>query len=327
MDFQLSGDQEALRDGFRSFCQGRIPVDQLRELEQDGGFDQELWGELAEMGVFNLRLPERLGGVGLGSADAVLVFAELGRCLAPGPLHWTHLAAGLVEGAAEGECVVGGLDRTQTSSEPILVEHLEALDALLVLRRSGVYHIEPSSLSVRPLETPLDPLTTVHHVASLPDGERLAGAEDALRLRLEGAALVSAQLFGIAESTQELATDYAKKREQFGRPIGSFQAIKHILADMFVRQEVARSAAYAAGATLDDPEVGDVGRAVASAKLVTGEAAMKNARACIQVHGGMGYTWEVPAHYYLKRTWVLENVFGTSEWNAERIAEGIAPEA
>jgi alkylation response protein AidB-like acyl-CoA dehydrogenase len=135
---------------------------------------------------------------------------------------------------------------------------------------------------------------------------------------------VVSQLLGIAEATLELANAYAKGREQFDRPIGGFQAVKHILADMFVRQEVARAAAYAAGATIDDPIVGDVGRAVASAKITCGEAAMKNSRACIQVHGGMGFTWEVPAHYYLKRTWVFESVFGTVEEHAESVAETLA---
>ena len=142
-------------------------------------------------------------------------------------------------------------------------------------------------------------------------------------MRLAGAALVSAQLLGIAEASHELAVEYAKGREQFGRAIGSFQAVKHILADMFVRLEVARAAVYAAGATLDDPGVGDVARAVASAKLVAGEAALRNARACIQVHGGMGYTWEVPAHYYLKRSWVLASVFGGGDEHAEDLARRV----
>ena len=142
---------------------------------------------------------------------------------------------------------------------------------------------------------------------------------------LPGAVLAAAMLFGIAEMSQELATEYAKGREQFGRPVGGFQAVKHMLADMFVRQELCRSIVYAAGATVDTPEVGSVPRAVAAAKLMAGEAAMKNARACIQVHGGMGYTWEVPAHYYLKRTWVLENVFGGVEDHADAMAEQIAP--
>jgi alkylation response protein AidB-like acyl-CoA dehydrogenase len=118
---------------------------------------------------------------------------------------------------------------------------------------------------------------------------------------------------GIAEATLELAVSYSKTREQFWRPIASFQALKHIMADMLVRKEVARAAVYAAGATFDDPSVGDFTRAVRSARLTASEAAVKNARACIQVHGGMGYTWEAAPHYYLKRTLVLDSMFGQIE--------------
>lgn len=326
MDFRLSEDQQALRDGVRSFCEGRVPLERLRELAQAPGLDRALQAELAEMGVFSLRLPESEGGVGLGGADAVLVFAELGRRLVPGPLAWTHLAAGLVDGAADGRAIAGGVDLFGPDADgPVLVEHLASLDALLVLRPDGVWRIDPRALApdAAPVATPLDPLTPLHHVARLPRGERLAGPEAAARLRREGALLVSAQQLGIAESTLELAVAYAKQREQFGRVIGAFQAVKHILADMFVRQEVARAAVYAAGATLDHPEVGDPERAVAAAKLVAGEAAHKNARACIQVHGGMGYTWEVPAHYFLKRALVLETCFGSGEEQAARVGERI----
>jgi len=319
MNFQLSEDQEALQQGVRSFCEGRVPFGQLAELERTQGFDPTLWGGLAEMGVFNLRVAERDEGVGLGSADAVLVFQELGRRLVPGPLIWSHLAAGLIKGAATGEVVVGGLDLMGAATAPVLVEHLESLAALLVLRPQGAYRVAPEELNAEAVAVPLDPLTPMHHVEMLPEGELIVGAEGARRLRLEGGALASAQLLGIAEATLELALDYAKTREQFGRAIGSFQAIKHMLADMFVRQESARAAVYAAGATLDDPEVGDVERAVSAAKINAGDAAMKNARSCIQIHGGMGYTWEVPAHYYLKRTWVLESVFGTVEEHSDRM--------
>ena len=324
MDFQLSDDQEALRAGVRSFCEGRVPVDQLAELERKSAFDRSLWGELAELGIFGLRLPEAKGGVGLGAAEAVLVFSELGRRLIPGPLIWSHLAAEIIDGAGDGDTVVGGLDQLGDRIEPVLVEHLENLDVLLVLRASGVYRLNPRDLSARPIGTPLDPLTPIHHVEDLPEGERVAGSEDALRMRTEGSALAAALMLGISEATLELAVDYAKKREQFGRVIGGFQAVKHILADMFVRQEVARAAVYAAGATMDHPVVGDVARAASVAKLNAGVAAMGNSRACIQVHGGMGYTWEVPAHYYLKRSWVLESVFGSVEEHELAISDTIA---
>jgi len=320
MDFRLTEDQEALRSGIRDFCDGRVGVDQLRELEGEASVDAGLWRELAEMGVFSLRQPESSGGVGLGMADAVVVFAELGRRLVPGPLVWTHLAAGIVDGAGAGEAVVGGIDATGGAGEPWLVEHLDRLDALLVLRDDGVWRLDPKQLAAKSAGQPLDPHTPLYLVESLPRGERVGDASAAVELRLEGAALVAAQMLGISEATLELANDYAKRREQFGRAIGSFQSIKHILADMFVRQQVARAAVYAAGATLDDPVVGDVARAVASAKIVAGEAALKNARACIQIHGGMGYTWEIPAHYYLKRAWVCENLFGSIEEHADHVA-------
>ena len=244
----------------------------------------------------------------------------------PGPLVWTHLCADRIEGAESGACVVGGIDLVTPDGAPIVIEYLSFLDVLIVLRPDGVYRLDPRSIESSPLERPLDPHTPVHHVASLPQGDRIGAADASASLRLQGAALTAALQFGIAEMTQELATEYAKGREQFGRPIGGFQAVKHILADMYVRQELARCAAYAAGATLDDPEVGSVARAVAAAKLVAGDAAMKNARACIQVHGGMGYTWEIPAHYYLKRSWVLENVFGTIDEQAERMAQHVVAE-
>ncbi len=323
MDFQLSEDQQALQEGIRAFVDGNYAFDRTPEIEKEP-LTREAWSELAEMGVFSLRQPEAEGGVGLGSVEAVVVFQELGRRLVPGPLVWSHLAAGLVDGAAGGEQIVGGLDLTRPSSDPLLVEYGDALDALLVLRPEGVFRVDPEALETKPVATPLDPLTPMQLAASLPEGDRLAGSDEAMRLRTEGAALASGLLLGIAESTLDYANEYAKTREQFNRPIGSFQAIKHFLADMYVRVGQARCVSYAAGATLDDPAIGDVVRAVASAKVVAGEAAMKNARSCVQIYGGMGYTWELPPHYYLKRTFVLEQAFGTVDEHAERIADHLA---
>jgi alkylation response protein AidB-like acyl-CoA dehydrogenase len=329
VDFRLDEHQEALKRSVRSFADARFSIERIRGMERAPRIDRALWSELAQLGVFNLRLPESAGGVGLGMQDAVLVFEELGRRVAPGPLIFSHLAADLVDGAAVGAVAVGGLDifsgpppseRSALAAPPILLEHLESVDALLLLAPDGVHRLDPSALSARRIETPLDPLTPVHLVESLPRGERIEGPERARRMYFEGVALSSAMLLGIAEVAQELAVEYAKMRVQFGRPIGSFQAIKHIAADMFVRQELARAAVYAAGATIDDPAVGDVARSVRAAKIVASEAAMKNARACIQIHGGMGYTWEVAAHYYLKRAFVLESQFGTSDQHADNLA-------
>lgn len=324
MDFRLTDDQVALRDGIRSYCDGQMPQERLGALAQAGGFDRALWSGLAEMGVFGLRAAESDGGVGLGMADAVLVFSELARRLVPGPLVWTHLAAGLVPGAASGDAIVGGVDLAGALAEPILVEHFGELDVLLVLREGRVERLDPRALKGEAIATPLDPLTPLHRVLDLPAGERIGGADLAVRLRLAGTALTAALALGVAEMSQELATAYAKQREQFGRAIAGFQSIKHMLADMFVRQEMARAAVWSAGATIDQAGVGDPERAVASAKVVAGDAAMKNARACIQVHGGMGYTWEMAPHYYLKRAWVLSTQFGTGEEHGETLAAMIS---
>ena len=324
MDFRLTDDQIALRDGIRAFCDGQMPQEKLGALATAGGFDRALWSGLAEMGVFGLRAAESEGGVGLGMADAVLMFSELARRLVPGPIVWTHLAAGLVPGAASGDAIVGGLDLAGALGEPYLVEHFAELDALLLLREDRVERLDPRALRSEAIATPLDPLTPLHRVLDLPAGDRIGGADLAARLRLEGTALTAALALGVAEMSQELATAYAKEREQFGRAIAGFQSVKHMLADMFVRQEMARSAVWSAGATIDQAGVGDPARAAASAKIVAGDAAMKNARACIQIHGGMGYTWEMSPHYYLKRAWVLSTCFGTSEEHEEALAAAIA---
>jgi alkylation response protein AidB-like acyl-CoA dehydrogenase len=315
VDFELTADQEALQDGVRKLCEGRFPMARVRALEQQGGVDRELWRALGDAGVFTLCVPEADGGVGLGHADAALVFEELGRALVPGPLVATHVAAGLVQGE-----VVGVVER---SRGVMTIEHLDALDVLVVIDDEGLWSIEPSALDAHPVADPLDPLTPLHSVDALARGTQVAGSEEAARWRQIGAARAAAQQLGIAVATTDLAVAYAKERQQFDRPIGSFQAVKHLLADMLVRAEVARAAVYAAGVTLDDPEIGDVPRAVATAKLMAGDAAVKNGKACVQVHGGMGFTWEVDAHLYLKRAWVLDTVFGSVDGHALALAEAL----
>lgn len=325
MDFRPSREQLELQRGIRVFCESRVSIEELRRIESEGGFDAGLWRGLAELGVFQVALTEERGGLGLGRADVALVFEELGRCLAPGPLLFTELAAGLIDGADAGEVVVGGLDFSVSSPQPCLISHWESLDCLLALRDDGVYAIKRAGLDAEPVQNPMDPLTPLHRVADLPQGDRLGDAALSRTLGLRGRALASALLLGIAGATLELAVAYAKEREQFGRTIGSFQSIKHMLADMFARLELARAAVYAAGATLDFPEVGDPERAACAASICAAESAMKNSRACIQIYGGMGYTWEMAAHYYLKRCWVLQSTFGGTEHWADRISEMLDP--
>ena len=315
MDLELGEDERALQDGLRSFLDGRFPMAAVRA--QADGLDRALWRELADTGVFGLRLPEADGGVGLGMTEAVLVFEELGRSLVAGPVLATHLAAALVTGAPSGDTVVGLIERP---ADVVLVEHLDALDVLLAIDDDGIWTIDPARLIAEPVARPLDPLTPLHRVVDLPQGERLAGADEASTWRRQGATLVAAMLLGMAARSTELAVAYAGEREQFGKPIGAFQAVKHLCADMLTRAEVARGVVYAAGVTLDGRGVDDVDRLVAAAKITAGDAAKGNAKACIQVHGGMGFTWEIDAHLFLKRAIVLDTVFGSVDDHCEAVA-------
>ena len=239
MDFELTADQESLQEGIRAFLDGRFPLDAVRAIEENGGrLDRARWGELAETGVFSLTGAEADGGLGLGVSEAALVFEELGRALVPGPLVATAIATAVIPGAATGEAVVGLVEPRQQIT---LVEHFDDLDVLLVLADDGVRRIDRSVLTTTQVERPLDALTPVRVVTgALPEGELIAGPDVARRARLEGLVLTSALQLGISLRTVELATAYAKEREQFGRVIGSFQAVKHLCADMLVRAEVAR---------------------------------------------------------------------------------------
>lgn len=319
MDFDLSEDQVALVEGFRQFLAGRFPIAVVRGLEAVGGVDRLRWRELAEAGVFGLPVRAERGGVGLGWADAVLAFEQLGRALVPGPLVATALAAALtpdgLAGAVDGTLIVGYVER----GDPLLVEYLDALDVLLVGDDDGLWRIEPRTLRAE-LVPALDPLTPVARVEWIPEGERIGDSGSVQAWRVRGAVLTAAFQLGVATGACDLAVAYAKHRRQFGRPIGAFQAVKHLCADMATRVEVARAIVYFAGVCLDDPDAGDPVRAASAARVLATTASEDNARDCVQVHGGMGYTWEVDAHLYAKRAYVLASMFGTLDDHEEILA-------
>jgi alkylation response protein AidB-like acyl-CoA dehydrogenase len=326
VDFELSEDEVALADGIRALCAGRFPLERLRAAEEgDGLLDTDGWGELAEAGVFSLQVPEAAGGVGLGMAAAAVVFEELGRALVPGPLLATHLAAGIIEGAADGKTVVGAVRRPAPTGAaalaPTLVGHLPSLGALVVVGEEALTAVDAAEVEGVRIERPLDPLTPLWRIDRLPEGRPIGGPEEAAAWRRARSVLGGAQLVGLATANLEMAVAYAQQREQFGKPIGSFQAVKHMCADMLVAAETARAAVHAAAVTIDQPDVGDGDRAAAGAGLLAAEAAIRNGKTSIQVHGGMGFTWEVPAHLYLMRARVLAEAIGPLDELAELVAE------
>jgi len=320
MNFDLDDDERALQQGIRELCRGRVTSERIRNAADTGGVDRGLFRELGEAGVFALTIPDEDGGLGLGATHAVVVFEELGRALVSGPIVATHLAATLgVEGAADGTTVVTSAQH----DSPTGVAHLDGCDRLVLVGGEHLQRVDADLVgeAAVPVNRPLDPLTPLHRVSALPDGDILGDADSVAEWRRRGQLLTSALLLGNALGSLELATLYAKQREQFGRPIGSFQAVKHVLADALTRAEVARAAVYAAACHLDDPDLGDVDAALAGAALLAADAAIKNGKTSIQVHGGMGFTWEVDAHLYLKRAMVLAAAIGGVAANEERMAE------
>jgi alkylation response protein AidB-like acyl-CoA dehydrogenase len=318
MDLQPTDDQLALIEMVTGFTSHRFPIDIVRSFGETNGFDRDRWTELAALGTFGLALPETEGGVGLDFIDAVLVHEALGKALVPGPLLAATLSAGLVDGVLDGSVLPAIVDIPHDG--PIIVEHFRSSDVLLMVHDDGV-RVAPSTLAVGiDVVHSTDPTTPVSILESVPAGEIIGGAELAVAWRRRGSLLASAQLSGNSTGSTDLAVAYAKDREQFGRPIGSFQGLKHLLADSWIRTEVARSSVWAAGVMIDEPDVGSVDRAVAGARLTAARAATENAKTCVQVHGGMGFTWEVDAHLFLKRAWVLETVFGSIDEAAETVA-------
>ncbi|MGW7639276.1 acyl-CoA dehydrogenase family protein [Streptomyces decoyicus] len=323
MYFQLTQDQRALRDGTRELLAGRFGRDRLRAAVGDPALDRALWRELGAAGFFALRLPEEAGGVGLGLPEAVLVLEEAGRALLPGPLVACQLLAGAVDGVASGEKIVG---LCEGEREPVLWEHPADCDELILVeggagrsahgsggeaggaqgRTGGAYRSAPDRVACAPFAS-VDPLTPLARVTDLPRTEPLA--LEVPRLRREATLLTAAQQLGSAARTVEMAVRHAREREQFGAPVGSFQAVKHLCAQMLVRAEMARSAVYAAAVTESALDV-------TAAKLLADEAAVANARDCLQVHGGMGFTWEADVHLHLKRAWLR-----AARWEVAREAE------
>ena len=320
MDLDPTDDQRALVEMISGFAADRFDSERSRRFADS--FDRAAWSQLAELGTFGVSLPEADGGVGLATIDDVLVHEALGTALVPGPLVAATLAAGLVDGVLEGSVIPAVLD--STAHGPVIVEHLRDADVLLVVHDEGIDRVDPSSLSADLLARPTDPLTPVSRLASVPTGDQIGDAELARTWRRRGSLLASAQLCGNSAGSTALAVAYAQEREQFNRPIGSFQGVKHLLADCWIRTEVARSSVWAAGVTVDEPDVGDVDRAIAGARITAARAATENGKQSIQVHGGMGFTWEVDAHLFLKRAWVLETLFGSPDDAADAVAATLA---
>ena len=337
MDLTLGPEQESIRDSVRGALERRLPMARVRALAAtESGLDAEAWQEAGALGWFGLGLAEAAGGTGYGLPEEMILFIELGRALAPGPWLGTVLAAHALGGVAALREVhaglLGGTERAAVVDDPgdvlgtgaRLAGTIERVaDAgtaagLLVLGSRTVRWV-PAAGGVQVEAAP-----SMDHTRRLTT-VRFAGVDavtldaDATRLRRAATVLAAAEAVGVAERTLEASVAYAKVRQQFGKPIGSFQAVKHRCADMAVRAEVARSATTFAAVAVRDGEP-DPDRHAHVAKALATAAAITNASENVQNHGGMGYTWEADAHLYLKRAWLLEHTLGTRAGHLDALA-------
>lgn len=331
MDFRFSDEQRmtasVLRDLLADLCQ---PA-HLRQLMASGrARDEARWRAIVDMGLAGALVPEAQGGLGLEPIDFVLAAEACGYAGLPEPLvenagvNLPLLAA--LPGPASEAALAQAIDGHATVAL-LHPANLFACDAdtaaTVLLVHDGAIHCLGRD-RVRPVAQPsVDPFRRLFSIEADPgpdttaaDATRAAALLDAACDR--GALFAAAQLIGIAQRCVDLAVAYAKERQQFGKPIGSYQAIKHHLATVQVKIEFARPVLYAAAAALPQGDLYSRAR-ISHAKLAAGDAADLAARTAIQVHGAMGYSWEVDVHLFLKRAIALQTWWGTPAFHRSRV--------
>jgi alkylation response protein AidB-like acyl-CoA dehydrogenase len=311
IDFEFSDEQRALRDVARDLFARRSPPSLIRA-RWNGERDEKLWRALAEVGLLGITIPEEHGGAGGDEVDAVLVLEEAGRAALPEPFAETLIAARLIQlhganvlserwlsGIAKGD-VVATVGR---EADPFVAYAAEA-DLIVLIDASGARLLTRDDVKAKPVRSQ-DPARPLYSIEAK-RGERL----DLTTPSLRAAAALAATQLGVARRLLEMTVDYVKDRKQFGKPVGSFQAVKHKLAKVHAAIEDARSAAwYAAYAFAHD--LPDAARAASVAKVAASRGeALANAEA-LQCHAGIGFTWEHDLHIWLKRGLALQPAFGT----------------
>jgi alkylation response protein AidB-like acyl-CoA dehydrogenase len=335
MDFTFADDQTLFRDTLRSYLMVEMTPELLRSVwETPSGRADKPYRQLAEQGLTGLSIPADEGGLGCNEIDWALMAQECGYYAVPDSLLATAcLGVGLLTALPRDAAVrKAWIPRVLAGNARLAVGHpIDALVAdahvadLLLLHHDGEVHAVPRS-EVDLVHNPsVDPARRLHAVAWTPSGRtRLTDAEAGRALWDDtferGALITAAQLLGLASRMLDLSVDYTAQRKQFGKAIGSFQAVKHRMADVAVALEFAKPvvhrAAYAVAHRLPDRAVH-----VSHAKLAACEAAWLAARHGIQVHGAMGYTWEVDLQIFMKRAWSLDASWGDRGFHKARVSD------
>jgi alkylation response protein AidB-like acyl-CoA dehydrogenase len=303
--FAFSDEQLALREAARDLLTKECTPAHVRDAwVNETGRIPGLWEQLDAMGVVGLIVPEAAGGLGLTFVDLVLVLEETGRHAAPEPI---------VETAAYGAPLLGRADVTVAAAE-WYVPWADSAD--VVFTAAGRFERDGATFVARPSVDGARRLFEVHGAAAPIDAGEVLAAYD------RGVCGIAAQQCGLADRMLELTADYVRERRQFGVPVGSFQAVKHHLANARIALEFARPLVYRAAAsiTTKDP---DTSVHVSMAKAKADAAALQTARAALQCHGAIGYTTEYDLHLYLKRSWALARSWGDAVFHHGRVSRAI----
>jgi alkylation response protein AidB-like acyl-CoA dehydrogenase len=361
VDFTFSEEQDALRDVARSFLAANAPSTYVRAMMDDErGVTDEFWSKLVDLGWTGLFAPEENGGAGLGMLEAVVLSEEMGKLALPGPWLSSSVCATLVamrlgDTAMLDELAAGRVRGALAVEETGTRDPLDAVRCMARQSADGwvldgvkpfvidghsadfayvVARTEEGGLATFAVDNPagqlVPSLDVTRKVARVVLDGRVArhvgpaGDQRALLARVidDVAIVLCAESVGACDRALEMATEYAKVRVQFDRPIATFQAIRHKIVDMLHQLELARVAThYAAWASDDVADDAARQAAAASAKGFVGEAAAMITGENIQVHGGVGFTWDVDAHLLFRRVKANDVLFGRQGWQRERLAE------
>lgn len=331
VDFAFSDEQQAIAEVVRSLLRAECTGAHLRRLmDSSQARDEPRWRQILDLGLTGVMVPEAKGGLGLDETDFVLIAQVCGHAALPEPL--VELAGVTLPLLAAVDHPRAGewLDRALAGETTVALGHpsnplvadADTAGALLLVHDGALHLVERSAVELI-AQPSIDPFRRLSRVAWTPSNDTLiasaATAAPLLATALErGAIFAAAQGIGLAERSVELAVDYAKERTQFGKPIGVNQAVKHLLATAQVKIEFARPVVFAAATERAADNA--LSRARAShAKLAATEAASLAARTAIQVHGAMGYSWEVDVHFLLKRGLALAGVWGDESFHRARV--------
>ncbi|MBI1788139.1 MAG: acyl-CoA dehydrogenase family protein [Acidobacteria bacterium] len=337
MRFDLSETQQLLKNTARKFLQAECPMAEVRRLmETETAHDPVLWSKIAAQGWTGIVFPEEYDGLGLGMVELAATMEEMGRALMPGPYLATVPMAGVLLDAAASAAqkrkylapICRGEARAAVFEGGLFAQDLGVADYLIQAdRRNGALELvlwPASAVAAKPMPA-LDLTRRLYEVAitNPAAGELLArGSEAQAALDhmydVATTALV-AEMLGGMQRVLEITVEYAKTRKQFGKPIGQFQAVQHLCADMVLLVETTRSAAYYAAYALQE-KLPEAREAVSIAKSYASEAYREVGNRGIQIHGGMGFTWENDLHLYYRRAKASEILFGDATEHRERIA-------